>query len=68
MTDLLEKAIARLPDHDQDAIAQLILDEMADEARWQERFDRSPDLLKELGDQAHANFIQGRTTPLVFKD
>lgn len=45
MTNLLEKAIARieqLPTAQQDAIAALILDEIEDEERWDEAFARSP--------------------------
>jgi hypothetical protein len=43
MTQLLEQAlneVKKLPVPEQDAIASLILDELADERRWQESFAR----------------------------
>lgn len=64
MTQLLEKAFAeasKLPDEDQDFVAQIVLDELADEARWQEKFARSMPVLKKLGDEALAEFKTGRT-------
>ena len=48
MTELLEKALAEvqeLPDSEQDAIAAIILDEIADERRWEEAFKRSQEPL-----------------------
>jgi hypothetical protein len=44
MNKMLQHAIdeiARLPDEEQTSIAALILDELADERRWQEQFSRS---------------------------
>jgi hypothetical protein len=41
MTDLLKRAIAaleRLPQEEQDAIAQHILDDLTDEAQWEKSF------------------------------
>ena len=46
MTQLLEEAITRvqqLPAAEQNAIAQLILDELADDERWDVAFARSQD-------------------------
>ncbi len=63
MTPLLEQAIARLnklPDSDQDAIAALILDELADEQRWQETFARSQDQLALLAERARREIREGR--------
>jgi hypothetical protein len=51
MTDLLEKVLrkaAQLPATEQDRIAQVILDEIEDEARWQATFARSQDQLAAL--------------------
>lgn len=51
MTQLLEQALAqleKLPQDEQDAIAALILEEIADERRWDESFARSQDRLAEL--------------------
>ncbi len=46
MTELLQEAIAqiqKLPDDRQDAIAARILEELADERAWEERFDSTTD-------------------------
>ena len=63
MTHLLEQAIAqlnKLPDSDQDAIASLILDELANEHRWQESFARSQDQLALLAERARTEIREGR--------
>jgi hypothetical protein len=59
MTDLLQKAFdqaAKLPREEQDALAALVLDELASEARWSEAFDGSQDKLAHLADEARAEF------------
>lgn len=51
MTDLLQHALDELkkrPQTEQDAIASLILDELADDRRWDESFARTQDQLAEL--------------------
>jgi len=63
MTHRLEQAIAqlsKLPDSDQDAIAALILEELADEQRWQESFARSQDKLAVLAERARIDIQAGR--------
>jgi len=48
MTQLLEQAIAqmqKLPTSEQDAIASIILEELADEQRWQKSFAGSQEQL-----------------------
>jgi hypothetical protein len=63
MTALLQKAmeaIGKLSPDDQDAIASLILEELADEERWQEAFARSPDTLARLAEQAREEIRAGR--------
>lgn len=63
MTHLLEQAIdqlSKLPDSDQDAIAALILDELADEQRWQESFACSQDQLALLAERARKDIREGR--------
>ena len=63
MTQLLEKALAevtRLPDPDQDAIAALILDELADERQWDEAFARSQEELGRLADRVRQDIRAGR--------
>jgi len=63
MTELLEKAIAEvqgLPATDQDAIAAVILDEIADERLWDEAFARSQEQLSRLAGKARADIQAGR--------
>jgi len=63
MTPLLEQAlteIRRLPEPEQDAIASLILDELADERRWQEGFVRSQDQLVRLAAKVREDVCAGR--------
>jgi hypothetical protein len=63
MTQLLQKALAevqKLPDSDQDAIAAMILDELADEREWNEAFARSQQQLGRLADRVHQDIRSGR--------
>jgi len=63
MTQLLEKAIAEihnLPDDAQDAIANLILDEMADAQQWDSAFARSQDELAKLAEKVRNDIKAGR--------
>jgi hypothetical protein len=67
MTKLLEQAIARLktlPTDKQDAIATLILEELEEDRRWDESFERSPDLLAKLAAEAMAEYRAGKTQEL----
>ncbi len=67
MTKLLEKAVAQasaLSEADQDMVAALMLEVMADEARWDEAFAKSADVLEKLGEEAQAEFEAGKTLPL----
>ena len=43
---------AKLSPIEQDALAELILQELASEARWGAAFGRSPDKLERLADEA----------------
>jgi hypothetical protein len=55
MTKLLEDAIAKvrqLSEAEQDAIAQIVLDEIESERRWDELFAKSPEKLAGLADRA----------------
>jgi hypothetical protein len=57
MNALLKKAlaeVARLPEAEQEAIATLILDEIAAERGWDERFATTQDQLGALVRSAHA--------------
>jgi hypothetical protein len=63
MTHLLEKAlneVRKLPEPEQDALASLILDELADERRWQESFARSQDQLARLAAKVREDIRAGR--------
>jgi hypothetical protein len=63
MTQLLEKALAevqKLTDPEQDAIAAMILDELADEWRWDQAFARSQEQLGRLADRVRQDIRAGR--------
>lgn len=54
MTTLLQRAINELqllPETEQDAIAAIILEEIAAEERWAKSFARSQDKLSEMADK-----------------
>lgn len=63
MTQLMEQALAeigKLPDADQDAIAAIILDEIADERRWDRSFSRSQDKLTKIAECVRDDIRTGR--------
>jgi hypothetical protein len=63
MTQLLEQAIKeleKLPEAEQDAVATLILDELADERRWQESFARSQEPLARLAAKVREDVRAGQ--------
>lgn len=63
MPQLLEKALAevqKLTDPDQDTIAAMILDELADERRWDQAFARSQEQLGRLADRVRQDIRAGR--------
>jgi hypothetical protein len=67
MTDLLTKAfraVSALPAEEQDAWAARILAELEDERRWNEQFAANPELLERLADEAHQDYLAGRTEQL----
>ncbi|NJL46552.1 MAG: hypothetical protein HC929_02305 [Leptolyngbyaceae cyanobacterium SM2_5_2] len=67
MTDLLERAIAKLQtltESEQDAIAAIILEEIEDERCWDEVFSRSPAILAKLAASAMAEYHAGETKEL----
>ena len=66
MTQLLDQAIrevTRLPAAEQDALAAILLTEMAAEQRWSTAFARSLDVLAELAEEALKEDQSGRTRP-----
>jgi hypothetical protein len=67
MTKLLDKAlseVAKLPASEQDAVAALVLEELASEKRWSLSFAKSQDLLAKLAEEALAEYASGKTKPL----
>ena len=68
MTELLERAISeaeRLSASEQDALASLLLEEIASEARWSKAFADSQPQLARLASEALVEFHAGQTLPLA---
>lgn len=64
MTGLLQKAFevaSRLPIGEQDAIATMVLEEIASEAMWEESFKNSQGWLERSAEKALAEFRAGKT-------
>jgi hypothetical protein len=64
MTRLLEKAFeeaAKLPENEQNALGQALLDELESEHRWAELFAGSADLLSDLAAEALVEHRAGKT-------
>ena len=64
MTRLLEKAFeqaSKLPAEDQDALAEMLLNDLASEERWTDTFAKSQDELAMLAREARGEFEQGKT-------
>ena len=69
MTKLLKQILeqaSRLPEEEQDSLAAILLEEMADEERWAKAFERSQGTLEKLAQEALEEFRRGETTPLEF--
>jgi hypothetical protein len=67
MTQLLEKAlneVAKLPPSEQDALAAILLEELASGKKWSELFAQSQDMLATLAEAALAEHRAGKSTPL----
>jgi len=67
MNKLLDKAFkeaARLPESEQEALAQWLLAELRAERQWEEAFARSGDDLSELAEEALAEHRRGETEDL----
>jgi tripartite-type tricarboxylate transporter receptor subunit TctC len=68
MTELLEKAFAaaaKLPQDEQDRLAQMLLDDLAAEEKWDETFATSQDKLALLADEALIEYQSGRAKKLA---
>ncbi len=64
MTELLEKAFAeasKLPDHEQDDLAESIFEMLNSEKQWDDSFARSHDVLAIMADEALAEYRAGKT-------
>lgn len=64
MTELLRKAFreaSKLPDEEQDALASVVLEELAGERRWESTLEESHDRLEGLADEALAEHRAGKT-------
>ncbi|MBI3631143.1 MAG: hypothetical protein HY221_02295 [Candidatus Sungbacteria bacterium] len=67
MTELLERAVKKvntLTDSEQNAIAALILEEIADEVRWDRTFANTQDALAKMAADAMAEDHAGKTNVL----
>jgi hypothetical protein len=67
MTQLLQQVIAelhKLPDSDQDAIASIIIAELADEERWSASFEKSQAQLSKMADKVREDIRAGRVHDL----
>jgi hypothetical protein len=67
MTQLLQQAITelhKLPDADQDAIAALILAEIADDQEWDEAFENSQGELSKMAEKVRSDIRSGQVRDL----
>jgi len=67
ISDLLKKAVSRaeeLPKEEQDGLAEMLLLEIESEKKWDESFEKYPEKLAELGDEALKEFRNGKTFTL----
>ena len=67
MTKALERAFreaSKLPEPEQDALAEAIRNEVLGDDEWEQTFSSSSDVLEELADEAVAEHRAGRTQPL----
>ena len=71
MTTLLEQAIDQLrrcSPAEQDTIAALILEELADETRWDEAFAASQPEIEQLAEKVRAQIRSGQTRDMRIED
>jgi len=62
MVKRLEEVIVkveRLSDRDQEALAGIIEAELSDDARWQARFEETPQTIAKIVERAKAHYDQG---------
>jgi len=71
MTTLLEQAIDQLrkcTPAEQDTIAALILEELADDTRWEEAFAASRPEIEQLAEKVRAQIRAGQTRDMRIED
>ena len=64
MTELLRKAMdmaSKLPLHEQETLAAMWIEEMESEAKWNQLFTQSHDVLEQLANEALEDFKAGKT-------
>jgi len=64
MTQALNSAVAeatKLPPDEQDALAAILLEEIASEKRWSQSFAKSEGILETMAAEALAEFRAGKT-------
>jgi len=67
LSDAFEQA-SQLPEADQDALAEWLLEELKSERRWDQLFTSSAETLSSLADEALAEHRAGKTRPLTESD
>ena len=68
MTHLLKKAFeeaSRLAESEQNAVGQWLLDELTSDRQWDDAFQRSPEALAKLADEAREEHRASNTHPLA---
>ena len=55
-----------LPDSVQERAIEQYLDEVTDEIRWDESFEKSSDRLAEMAEAVKRDIANGKTTPMDF--
>ena len=63
LQDAFNKASA-LPESQQEYLAALLLEEMAEDKKWQDSFERSRDVLLRMAEEAAAEDERGETIDL----
>jgi hypothetical protein len=67
MTQALNSAVAeatKLPPDEQDALAAILIEEIASEKRWHQSFAKSENILEAMALEALAEFRAGKTKPI----
>ena len=63
LQDLL-KRVEQMPEEEQDFLAAVMEEELADEQRWHERFAATPNVLEKLQERAKRQFRDSLTSDL----